>query len=119
MPAQPRKATPRKAPAAAVSARREVRAEKGKTASVAVKFRGETFDIARDRLGSARIFLLQRKLGKPGFGTIADEVEILFELLGQVDSARFINLVQPGDQIEACYLEFVQALNKAANVPNS
>lgn len=111
MPAQPRKST------AAVAARREVRAEKGKPAPLQVKFRGETFAIPRDRLGSARVFLLVKKLEK--FNTVGDEVEVLFEILGQRDSARFIALMKPGDEINPAYAEFMAAVNKAASVPNS
>jgi hypothetical protein len=118
MPAQPRKSTPARKPSAAVAARREVRAEKGaKAEPLTVKFRGSTFEIPRDRLGSARVFMRLQHLRR--FPTVQAEVDVLFELLGQIDSARLIDLCGPGDDIENVYNEFMSAANKASNVPNS
>lgn len=103
---------------AAVRARREVRAEKNPAAApLSVQFRGATFDIPRDRLGSARVAMRLQRLRR--YPTTDSAVDVLFELLGQVDSGRLIDLCEPGDDIAAVYLEFMQAADKAANVPNS
>lgn len=118
MPAQPRKATPRKA-SAAVAARREVRGEKNKpTATIAVKFRGAEFTLPVDRMGSSRVYMRQKYMQQ--FGATNEAVAgLLFELLGRVDSARFIELCGENDTIGAAATEFFAALNKASNVPNS
>lgn len=117
MPAQPRKTTARK-PTAAVAARRQVRAENGKPAPLEVPFRGEKFEITLDHLGSARFYMRQKYLEQ--FGVNADGVvNMLFELLGKADSARFIALCGPGDTIFDAAAEFMTAVNKAGNVPNS
>jgi len=116
MPAQPRKPAQKK-PTAAVAARREVRGEGGAVEPLSVKFRGDTFDIPRDRLGSARVYMRQQHLRR--FRTVESEVELLFEVLGQADSGRFIALCEPGDSIDGAATEFFAALNKASNVPNS
>lgn len=113
----PRKTTARK-PSAAVAARREVRAEKGTPATLQVKFRGESFDIPTDRLGSSRVYMRQKFLEQ--FGATNDAVSaLLFELLGQADSGRFINLCGPDDTLGGSAAEFIAALNKAGNTPNS
>lgn len=121
MPAQPRKsAQPRKAAkkaTAAVRARREVRNEGGKVPPLSVKFRGETFEIPRDRLGSARVLLRIQHFRQEL--TVATSSKLLFDLLGSADSARFIDTCEIGDGLGAVAIEFLDALNKAGNVPNS
>lgn len=118
MPTQTRKPAQKQAAAAAVRARREVRAEKVEVAPLEVPFRGQTFTIPRDRLGSARVFMRQKFIDQ--FGATGDAVSaLLFELLGKEDSARFIDLCGPGDTVSGPVTEFIAALNKAANVPNS
>lgn len=116
MPAQPRKAPAKKA-TAAVAARREVRAEKGKPKPLAVKFRGESFEIPIDRLGSARVYMRQKLLQSTP--TAEHQVDLLFEILGGDQSARFIDSCGPGDTIFTVAREFFDAIKKAANVPNS
>lgn len=102
---------------AAVRARREVRAEKNKPAPLTVTFRGGAFDIPVDRLGSARVWLRLQHLQK--YPSEQAAIGVLFELLGPLDSARFIDLCQPGDGIAAVFNEFMATINKGANVPNS
>jgi hypothetical protein len=114
---QPAKKAPAKKATAAVRARREVRAEKNQPAPLKVPFRGTTFEIPRDRLGSARVLMRLQQLRR--YPTVQAEVDVLFELLGQVDSARFIDLCGDGDDIETVYNEFMAAASKASNVPNS
>jgi hypothetical protein len=116
MPAATRK--PAQKATAAVRARREVRAEKNPVPPVEVTFRGETFTIPRDRLGSSRVFLRQKHMEQ--FGVTSDGLSaVLFEILGQRDSARFIDLCGPDDALLEVSNEFMAALNKAVNVPNS
>lgn len=118
MPAPARK-TPAKKPAkkatAAVRARREVRAEKAMPV-LSVAFRGEKFDIPLDRLGA--FYMRGQYMAEFGY---SDEQlsKMLFRLLGKVDSARFLDLIHEGDGFLTVSGEFAQALNKAANVPNS
>lgn len=115
MPAPARKPAAKKA-TAAVAARREVRAEKNKPTPLAVAFRGEKFAIPPDRLGA--YFMRGQYMAEFG----ADPAQVtksLFRLLGQVDSARFLDLMREGDGIYDVAGEFALALNKAANVPNS
>lgn len=112
--------TVRRAPAkkatAAVAARREVRAEKTGAKPLAVTFRGQTFDIPVDRLGA--YFMRGQYMAE--FGVDAEQIsKSMFRLLGQRDSARFLDLMVEGDGIYDVVVEFSKALNKAANVPNS
>lgn len=117
MPTQPRKAPAKKA-TAAVRARREVRAEKNEVPPVTVPFRGSKFDIERDRLGSSRVFLRQQHMQT--FGVTNEGLSaVLFEILGEADSGRFIELCQPGDSLLSAANEFMAALNKASNSGNS
>lgn len=113
---QPRK-KPAKKTTAAVRARREVRAEKAKPKPLVIEFRKMTFDIPVDRLGSARLAMRMHMLERfPSEKSVAD---VLFEMLGQANSARLIDLCEPGDSIVAVFNEFMAAASKAANVPNS
>lgn len=116
MPAQPRKSPARK-PSAAVAARREVRSEKRTVKPIEVKFRGETFLILRDRLGSARVYMRQRLLHATP--SVEHQVDLLFEVLGSDQSAKFIDTCKPGDTIFGVAAELFTAINKATNVPNS
>lgn len=116
MPAQPRNAPAKKTARAAVAARREVRGEKKPPATLAIAFRGEKFDVPVDRLGAA--FMQGQYMAE--FGVSGERIsKMLFRLLGPQDSARFVDSIGPGDNIVVVADEFLQALNKAGNVPNS
>lgn len=115
MPAPARK-TPAKKASAAVAARREVRGEKKPPAKITVTFRGEKFDIPVDRI--AAFFMRGQYIIEFGFSP--EQVsKMLFRLLGQKDSARFLDTIREGDTLDGVGAEFYRALNKAANVPNS
>lgn len=114
MPAQPRKAPAKKA-TASVRARREVRNEKNTIPPLTVTFRGEKFDIPRDRLGA--LFMRGQFLAEFGFDD-SMFAQMFFKLLGKEDSARFLNLIREGDNPLTVANEFMGELNKAANVPN-
>lgn len=115
MPAPARKPAAKKAPGA-VAARREVRREKRPAATITVPFRGTRFDIPVDRLGA----YYMRGAYMVEYGVTAEQVvKSLFRILGQVDSARFLDLMTEGDTIFEVAGEFTRALNKAGNVPNS
>ncbi len=102
---------------AAVAARREVRGEKGKTATIKVPFRGETFEFALDKIANDKVFARQQVLAK--FGGGEKLCDLLFEILGPVDSVRWIELMKPGDLLADVAVELMTAINKAGNVPNS
>lgn len=116
MPARPRKpATAKPAPEktddekqAAVEA--AVAEAVNDNAVLKVKFRKQVFEIDRDILTSAR-FLMAMARGRGH--------EVMFELLGPDGSARFINLVERGEQIMPVSAEFFKAVNAAAGWGNS
>lgn len=111
------KKPPAKKATAAVAARREVRREKNTPKPLTVEFRGQKFDIPMDRVGA----FVMRGQYIAAFDDDSQEqaMKLLFGVLGKVDSARFLDLLRPGDVPSVVVGEFVRAFNKAANVPNS
>lgn len=77
---------------------------------ITVEFRKAKFEIDRDVLGSAR-FLMAMARGR--------DHEILFEVLGDQDSGRFINLCKRGEQLPPVAAEFFKAVRAAAGLGNS
>lgn len=77
---------------------------------VVVEFRGQKFNIDRDVLGSAR-FLMALARGR--------DHELMFEILGDKDSGRFIGLCERGESLPPIASEFFTAINKAAGLGNS
>lgn len=116
MPAPARKASPRKI-APATAARREVKAEGGESSIIKVPYRGDTFEITRDHLGSWKVWSLNRLHNQQKMVETLND--LVFAILGRTDAARFIALAKPGDDFESSCNEFLTALNKASNVPNS
>lgn len=111
MPAPARKPPAKKA-TAAVRARREVRNEKNPVPPLTVTFRGEKFDLSRDRLGA--FYMRGQYLAH--FGVDGEQMStMLFDLLGKADSGRLLNLVKPGDALLSVLSEFTSALTKAGN----
>lgn len=111
-----KKAPARKSTSAAVAARREVRGEKNKPVIIDVPFRGETFKIPLDRIGNGKVFLRQKAVEH--FAGPDQICALLFDVLGPADSARWIALMEPGDEIFGQAGQFFSAMNKATNVPN-
>ncbi len=118
MPAPARKTPSRKtATKAATAARREAKASTEKTPTLHVPFRGETFDVTLDRFALQKVFFRQQALAQ--FQRAEDMCGVLFDILGPVDSARWINCAKPGDDLFENADEFMKAMNKAGNDPNS
>lgn len=82
----------------------------GKDNVFTVEFRGQKFDIDRDVLNSAR-FLMALARGR--------DHELMFEILGDKDSGRFIALCKRGESLPPIASEFFAAINKAAGLGNS
>lgn len=117
MPTPARK-TPAKKTTAAVRGRREVRGENNAPTSYSIKVRGETFEVSRDRFGSSRVFMRIKLLER--YNDLENSVKLLFDILGQKDSGRFVDIAsESGADLYQLSSEFFAALNKASNVPNS
>jgi hypothetical protein len=115
MAAAPKKNAPTAAQAAAAEAVGEVDLSKpdatpDPAAPIVVPFRGAEFKIERDTLVSAR-YLIAVASNQPH--------TILFEALGQQQSAQFIRLCKPGEGLYDVAGEFFEALSKAAGWGNS
>lgn len=120
MPGPARKA-PAKKTAAAVRARREVRAEKVTTPPISVKVRGETFEVPVDRMGSDRAFTLTNAMrDATDFGQRLIAIgRLVRTLIGSANDDRFTALARDDEPAGTLVLEFMTELNKAGNVPNS
>lgn len=116
MPAPARKAVATKK-VAANAARREVRSERGpKAKPFVVHFRGEQFEVTRDRLGTDKVY--QRQVMVDVFRSNDSVLKLVYEIIGPRDAGRFLALCKPGEVFEPA-AEFLEALNKVASTPNS
>jgi hypothetical protein len=77
--------------------------------SITVTFRGQEFVIERAILTSAR-FMLAMASGQGH--------NMMFELLGPVDSGRFIDLCERGEQLPDVTRDWFDALNATAGTGN-